>query len=67
MGPEDHTPEWDRQVEIITTVLRGKDASDIDDIIMLYAFDESFSRSAILEARHKILTAVKEDEQTTNT
>ena len=60
MGPEDNTPEWDKQVETITTVIRTSgliDADEIDRVVLMYAMDESFSRSAILEARRKILNA----------
>lgn len=58
MGPEDNTPEWDNQVEMITTT--GMNANiitkvELDQVIMLYVFDESFSRSAILQARHNIM------------
>lgn len=70
MGPEDNTPEWDKQVDTIVTVATNSgltSENDIDRVIIMYAMDETFSRSAILEARHKVLTAVKENEQTTNT
>jgi len=58
MGPEDHTPEWDKQVETIKTVIENSgltSADEIDRVTLMYAMDESFSRSAILEARHKVL------------
>jgi len=62
MGPEDNTPEWHKQVETITTVAQGSgitEADEVDQLILMYAMDESFSRSAILEARHRILSPEK--------
>jgi len=70
MGPEDNTPEWDKQINIITTVINYadlKDESEIDRMIVLYAMDESFSRSAILEARRQITDKVRGNGQVTNT
>jgi len=58
MGPEDNTPEWDKQITTIVTVVKNSGllgADEIDRVILMYAMDESFSRSAILEARKKIL------------
>ena len=58
MGPENNTPEWDKQVEMITTVIKNSGltgADEIDRVTVMYAMDETFSRSAILEARRKIL------------
>lgn len=58
MGPEDHTPEWTKQVETITTVAKSSGLitpDEIDRVIMMYAMDETFSRSAILEARRQVL------------
>ena len=62
MGPEDNTPEWNKQVETITTVIRNSsviDADEIDQVVLMYAMDESFSRSAILEARRQVVGALK--------
>ncbi len=58
MGPEDNTAEWDKQVEQIVTVAESSNINtpdEIDQLILMYTFDESFSRSAILQARHQIL------------
>jgi hypothetical protein len=58
MGPEDNTPKWHKQVETIVTVIKNSgltSESEIDRVTIMYAMDESFSRSAILEARRKIL------------
>lgn len=68
MGPEDHTPEWDAQVETIVNVMDNSDITkaEMERVIVMYAMDESFSRSAVLQARHEILTAWKENEQTTD-
>jgi len=58
MGPEDNTPEWDKQVEMITTAAKTSyinTPDQVDQLMLMYAFDESFSRSAILQARHLIL------------
>lgn len=57
MGPEDNTPEWDKQVSTIVTVATNSGlvgADEVDRVILMYAMDESFSRSAILEARRRI-------------
>ena len=62
MGPADHTPEWDKQVNTITTVIKNSglvSESEIDRVTIMYAMDESFSRSAILEARRRILSPEK--------
>lgn len=58
MGPEDNTPEWDKQVETIVTIATGSNINtpdEVDQLMLMYAMDESFSRSAILQARHQIL------------
>jgi len=62
MGPEDHTPEWNKQVETIATVIKNSGLTslpEIDRVTIMYAMDESFSRSAILEARHQVLNKLK--------
>ncbi len=59
MGPEDNTEEWLKQVETITTVIRNSgltSENEIDRVTIMYAMDETFSRSAILQARHAIIT-----------
>ncbi len=64
MGPEDHTPEWDKQVEIITTVTtnaKPESQAILDQMLMVYTFDTSFSRSAILQARHDVLKDLPEN------
>ncbi len=63
MGPKDNTPEWDKQVQTIVTVANNSKltgADEIDRVIMMYAMDESFSRSAILEARRQVLETANE-------
>lgn len=63
MGPKDHTPEWNKQVETIATVIKNSGLTtepEIDRVTIMYAMDESFSRSAILEARHEVLNKLKE-------
>jgi len=59
MGPEDNSEEWLKQVKTVATVIRNSgltSENEIDRVTIMYAMDESFSRSAILQARHQVLT-----------
>ena len=58
MGPVDNTPEWDEQVESIVTAIgtSSLEGKDLDQSLMLWIMDESYSRSAILTARKKLMT-----------
>ncbi len=68
MGPEDFSEEWEKQIQIIVTVAENAglvSETDIDRITVMYAMDETFSRSAILEARKRVIAGNK-NEQATN-
>lgn len=57
MGPKDGTPEWKDQVRQIVTLgdnLEPTSQEELDQLTLLYTFDESYSRSAILQATHEL-------------
>lgn len=52
MGPQDGTPEYEEQAEQIRRMLRTIDAADKDaedGVVLLFAMDPSYSRSAIMD------------------
>ncbi len=62
MGPEDFSEEWEKQIQTIVTVAENAglvSETDIDRITVMYAMDETFSRSAILEARKRVIAGNK--------
>jgi len=64
MGPDDHTAEWHNQVKTIVTLTSGakpESAAVLDQMLMLYTFDQSYSRSAILQARYDVLKSMAEN------
>ncbi len=62
MVPDDYSEKWNEQVERITTVAKNSNINtepELEQFVMLYILDESFSRSAILQARHEIIQDMK--------
>lgn len=62
MGPEYDSEEWLKQVDTLVTVIKNSGLTskeEIDRVTIMYAMDETFSRSAILEARYRVLEANK--------
>lgn len=56
MGPDAGTPDYKRQVEMITNQLRGVPMleSELDQFLCIYVMDRTIARAAICEAEKLI-------------